>query len=90
MNIRKDLQAVVDDWDDHIWLLNHKTAFDETVLNKFIDDHEDILVSFGLFLEGLRVKSNLYVRETHENFDAVLGIVYMSIKVIRNKANGVL
>lgn len=85
-SLRECLTAVVSDWEDHVLL--RKPAFDRNVLNSFIQQHEDVLVAYGKMVDGIRVLDGEYL-EPHQTFNGVLGIVSLSVRVLKIKANRV-
>lgn len=86
MNTRKQLEDLIAEWE----ALHVVGGFDHDILNRFIAKHEDLLACYGLFLWGVRVKEMARLPQAHETFDGVMGIVSMSIQVIKKKANGIL
>lgn len=83
MDLRTHLSNLIEDYEKHIYI---GPPFDPNILNVFIQKHEYTLVAHGLFLHGIRVKTE-GLTQPHENFAGVLGIVSLSIKVIKNKLN---
>ena len=85
--LRNQLTHVINEWNDHVYMRNRKQPFTDDVLNTFIQKHEDVLVAYGNFMDGLRVKTGLV--DAHECFNGVLGIVSMSVARLKIKANGI-
>lgn len=75
--IRECIKAAVNEWD------NAGGMFSNESLNRFIEKHEGTMVTFGMFVRGLRVKPQ--TTEYHEKLDGVLGIVSMNMYILRAK-----
>lgn len=86
-DLRNALTRVIDAWNDHVFIRNGAQPFSPDVLNAFIVEHEHLLVCYGKFQDGLRVKQGLV--DAHECYDGVLGIVSLAVSRLKIKANGI-
>jgi hypothetical protein len=75
------ISAAITDWE----IVN---AWNTEAVNQYITRHESTLLTFGLFMRGLRVSpvsTDLLHRDYYRTLDGVRGIITMNIAILRIK-----
>ena len=73
------ISSAICDW-EQCDLHSHKQ------INKYIEQYENVFVTFGLFQRGLRIKpvsSDRLIYEYHHTLDGVKGIVSLNVAILR-------
>ena len=83
MNSSDILRATVENWDK---LNREGRLINEYWINDFIDRHESVLLTYGLFVSGIRVRESQN-NSLHHTVQGVLGILSMNIELFRRKIN---
>jgi len=76
------IKAAVDDWT----AMDVADMWSFTVINDYIEKHEDALVAFGMFVRGMRVRPVRIVQlEFHHTMEGMRGIICMNVEILKQK-----
>jgi hypothetical protein len=75
MNLHDLLIQTISDW-------NRINRHNEEAVNDFLEKHESVFLSFGLFMKNLRIEKT---GKDHNTLEGVRAIISMNIEILHKK-----